>query len=84
MSNIQKLFMAILPPTWAASMQADSRLWMVRCGCGSAISLWDIGGIRWKATGNQRTYRSCSKCGKYSWQIISREPEPGNERDSKG
>jgi len=51
MSSIQKFFMAILPPGWAASMEKESRSWLVRCPCGNTTSIWDPGGIRWSAAG---------------------------------
>lgn len=68
MSWIQRFFTFILPRSWAESMEADSRKWMLKClRCGFERSFWDMGGIRWKATGNQRNYIKCSSCGKRSW-----------------
>jgi hypothetical protein len=74
LSWIQRFFVAIFPRSWAESMEADSRRWMMRCRCGFARSIWDLGGIRWKATGNPRQYRRCPQCGQRSWHIISRDP----------
>lgn len=76
MSFVQRLFRALLPPKWFASMEADSRLWKVRCHCGCTRSVWDLGGIRWKAAGNPRWYLRCPDCGKRSWHIVSRDPPP--------
>jgi len=73
LSFLQRFFVAIFPRGWAESMEADSRLWMVRCKCGFATSIWDLGGIRWKATGKPRRYMRCSKCGNASWHVISRD-----------
>ena len=73
MSLFQRLFKAILPPRWAASMEADSRSWMVRCRCGFARSVWELGGIRWKAAGEPRWYRRCPQCGERSWHKVARE-----------
>lgn len=73
MSFFQKLFTAILPRKWSASMEAESRQWMVRCSCGYAKSIWDWGGIRWKAAGNPRRYLKCPECGQSSWHAVTRE-----------
>lgn len=72
MSTIQKIFTTILPASWAQSMEADSRSWMVRCPCGFAQSIWDLGGIRWKAKGNPRTYRTCPNCQQTSWHTVTK------------
>ncbi len=74
MSFIQRVFLGILPERWAKSMEADSRSWMVRCRCGFERSIWELGGIRWKATGDSRNYMKCPQCGQRSWHKISRYP----------
>jgi len=75
MSPLQKFFVRILPRTWAESMEADSRSWMMRCSCGFARSIWELGGIRWKAAGQPRTFSfmKCPQCGKRSWHKLSRD-----------
>jgi hypothetical protein len=87
MSFIQRFFKAIFPRSWAESMEANSRAWKMRCRCGFAQSIWESGGIRWKAAGNPRRYRRCPKCGQRSWQTISRDPvsnqEPFTTQNSK-
>jgi hypothetical protein len=46
---------------------------MVRCrSCGFARSIWDLGGIRWKAKGTKWTWGRCPNCGKRGWHTISR------------
>lgn len=72
MSAIQRLFTRLLPRAWAADMEADSRMWMIRCPCGYEQSIWDIGGIRWKAVGNSRSFRRCIQCGKLTWHTLYR------------
>jgi hypothetical protein len=73
MSAIQRFFQRMLPQSWAASMEAHSRSWMVRCKCGFARSVWELGGIRWKAAGQPRWFMRCPKCGKRSWHKVSKE-----------
>lgn len=71
MSLIQKVFKSVLPRAKAEAMEAESRRWLAECGnCGHARSLWDLGGIRWKATGKPRTYLKCPQCGKRAWHKI--------------
>jgi DNA-directed RNA polymerase subunit RPC12/RpoP len=79
MSFFQRLFKAILPAEWARAMEADSRSWMVRCPCGFARSVWEMGGIRWKAAGEPRVYRKCPECGQRSWHKVSRDRPPASE-----
>jgi|GEM_PF-1144679 len=67
MGTVQKLFKSVLPSNLAKSMEAESREWMVRCNdCGNEISVWDAGGIRWKASGNPIRRIKCPKCDKVS------------------
>ena len=76
MSSIQKFFTSILPRSWAASMKAESRAWMARCpDCGTELSIWELGGIRWKAAGTPRRLMSCKPCGKSTWhQVYYKQP----------
>ena len=74
MSRLQRLITALVPRSWAASMEAESRAWKLRCACGNEQSIWELGGIRWKATGNKRVYRRCPDCGQLSWQTVEYRP----------
>jgi hypothetical protein len=68
MNRLQKFFTSIVPASWAKSMEADSRRWHMKClQCGFEQSYWELGGIRWKATGNQRNYQKCPNGGQRSW-----------------
>ena len=81
MSRTQQLVSRLVPRSWAASMEAESREWMVRCtSCDFERSIWELGGIRWKARGTKRTWGRCSNCGKRGWhEIYRRDPEQGTE-----
>lgn len=74
MSIIQKFLTAIFSVGWAKSMEADSRRWMVRCPCGFERSVWDMGGIRWKAAGSPRWFRKCPSCGHRHWHTVYHLP----------
>jgi len=76
MSSIQKFFVWLLPRRWAEGMEAESRRWMVRCTCGFERSFWDLGGIRWKAAGNERRYLRCPQCRQRHWHTVFKSPSP--------
>ena len=74
MSLLQKFFIRILPRSWAESMEAESRTWMVRCSCGFARSIWDLEGIRWRASQSHTlSYMRCPHCGERSWHKLVRD-----------
>ena len=76
MSRTQRLVSRIVPRSWADSMEAESRAWMVRCrSCGFERSIWELGGVRWNATGSKWTWGRCSTCGKSGWQKIYRRDQ---------
>jgi ssDNA-binding Zn-finger/Zn-ribbon topoisomerase 1 len=52
-----------LPAPLAESIEADSRRWVFDCpDCHATSSIWEIGGVRWKAAGEPRRLISCPKC----------------------
>ena len=52
-----------MPASWAESMEKESREWMLKCNnCGSEKSVWEHGGIRWKAAGNPTRRMLCFNC----------------------
>ncbi len=54
-------------------MEAESRSWVARCPhCGAEKSVWELGGIRWKAAGSPSVRLRCPSCGKTSFQKITR------------
>ncbi|MDG2132566.1 MAG: hypothetical protein P8J88_03665 [Phycisphaerales bacterium] len=58
-----RLLPASLAASLAASMESESRDWQFECPhCGGRTSVWEIGGLRWKARG--RPWRSihCPAC----------------------
>ena len=68
----------LLPRRWAEALEADSRLWMIVCPhCRHERSVWDIGGIRYKAAGNPRRLRLCEKCG-VQWHQVVKKDQPLN------
>jgi hypothetical protein len=70
MTLIQKVVTALMPKTWADDMRRESLGWMQRCTCGHEISVWDAGGIRWKAKGSPKRLLACPGCGKVTVHSI--------------
>ncbi len=65
LSRTQRLFTRLVDAPTAAAMEAHSRAWLVRClNCSHARSIWELGGIRYKAAGNALTRMNCPSCGK--------------------
>jgi hypothetical protein len=75
MSLVQRFFKAISSPSRAAAMQAESRRWIVQCPCGHASTVWDLGGIRWKASGSPRMLLTCPQCGRWGWKVVTRQTD---------
>jgi ribosomal protein S27E len=74
LSGVQKLLTGLFSPATAARMEANSRMWMMQCpNCSYEQSIWDIGGIRYKAFGNPRSLQRCPNCGKIGWHKIYRQ-----------
>ena len=70
---VQRFLTRVLPRAWADDMQSESRSWIVRCACGLERSVWEIGGIRWKAKGNPRRLMNCPNCGQRTWHTVCRQ-----------
>jgi hypothetical protein len=70
MSFMQKLSVAVLPKKWAENMEAESRRWMTRCSWGFVRSIWETGGVRGKAAGNERLYLACPNCQRSHWHKV--------------
>lgn len=81
MNFVQKLVLAITPKKIGESIQRESEEWHLVCSkCGRSRSVWDLGGIRWKAysIGNRVLVR-CSGCNQRVWAKVLRirKPEKG-------
>ena len=59
---LRALIARFLPDT-SRQIEAESRSWMVRCpSCGHEISVWEAGGMRYKARGTPRKLGRCTQC----------------------
>jgi hypothetical protein len=75
MTFIQQFLTAVLPKTWAEDMRAESLAWMMCCPCGFERSIWENGGIRWKAVGSPRRLLVCPQCRQRTWHTVYRKSE---------
>lgn len=56
------------------AMETESREWLIRCPvCGHEPSVWDLGGIRYKASGTKWIFRRCSACNQVGWHLVYRK-----------
>lgn len=76
MTFLQKLLWTSLPSTWARAIQAESESWLLRCpACGTTRSVWEVGGIRFKAASrSKRLYLRCTHCKSWQWMPMERKP----------
>jgi predicted RNA-binding Zn-ribbon protein involved in translation (DUF1610 family) len=80
--KLRNAFLRLLPGSVAASMEAESRDWLFDCtACGTRSSIWDVGGLRWKARGRPWRWIRCPACGRRELVRLHRrrtpDPPPG-------
>lgn len=78
MGLVRNLFTSIAARYAAlrAAMEAESRTWMIQCPrCGYERSVWDSGGIMYKAYGTSWKFRKCPRCGQASWHKVYRRKD---------
>ena len=73
MGLLQKIVKTLLPRRWAAAIEAESRAWVMRCPCGHETSVWEAGGIRYRAAGNPVRLARCPHCG-ITWHRLHKRP----------
>ncbi len=75
MSLLQRIILAFVPGSVAEAMERESRQWMMRCDCGHERSIWEVGGIRYKAAGNPRRLARCPACNRRTWHEVYRQDD---------
>lgn len=53
-------------------MEEESKQWKFKCDCGKEWSIWDMGGIRYKAAGNPSIRVKCPQCAKVQMLKINK------------
>jgi hypothetical protein len=70
----QRVLQAIFGQRLAEEMEAESRSWMVRCNaCELERSVWETGGVRWKASGRKLRLMRCPRCDRVRWHTLLRQ-----------
>lgn len=71
MSFLRKLVFFFVSRETAMKMEAESRRWLAVCpNCQRATSIWDLGGLRYKAAGTKMTRLTCSGCKQSGWHTV--------------
>ncbi len=68
--SARRLMLGLLPHEWSATMEVESRCWILRCPCSHERSWWDAGGIRWKAAGHPQRLLRCPDCNQTTWHTM--------------
>ena len=81
MGVFQKFVTAILPKSWTQALETESRKWLMQCPCGAETSIWNLGGVRFKAAGEPRRWRRCDQCGKRTWHRVDYREIPAQRQE---
>ncbi|MCQ3937399.1 MAG: hypothetical protein DPW18_10170 [Chloroflexi bacterium] len=67
----QRILKAVASREMFAAMESESRTWMAQCSnCKFERSIWELGGVRWRAAGSPRVYRACPNCNRKHWHTV--------------
>jgi len=70
--SLRSFIMWFMSPATKAAAEAESRKWIATCpSCGSQNSIWDLGGLRYKAAGNPVRGMVCPSCRKMGMHTVS-------------
>jgi len=71
--SLRSLILRFMSPARRAAAEAESRAWMATCpSCGQSSSIWDLGGLRYKAAGKPLRRLRCRSCGKAGWHQVAK------------
>ena len=66
--SLRDFILRFMSPKLRADVEADSRKWIATCPrCQRTNSMWDVGGMRFRAVGRPSTLVRCMHCGKTSF-----------------
>ncbi|MCC6985512.1 MAG: hypothetical protein IT309_03710 [Anaerolineales bacterium] len=70
-AGLQKFIKMFVSEATFAAMETESRAWKVKCeNCNHECSIWELGGIRYKAAGSKKLLRPCANCGQRGWHSV--------------
>lgn len=70
LSIVQEIFRWFSSKDTFEKAKAESQSWYFKCECGNKFTVWEIGGIRYKAKGNPVRLGKCNKCGKTAVRML--------------
>ena len=70
LSTAQKIVKFFISSSRFEKIMNESKLYKFDCSCGKQSNIWDIGGVRYKASGKPLTWIKCPYCGKASMKKI--------------
>src|SRR5687768_11523732 len=80
-SSLQRFVTRFVDAETARAIEAHSRGWRARCPrCGFERSIWDLGGIRYGATGRTRMLARCPQCKRTGWHKIEKAADFPTDR----
>ncbi len=91
MSRTQRWVLRVMPPSRRADIERESREWTMTCPGGHTTSIWEMGGVRYKARSVGKISNGrCATCGvsfigsvTRSAEKISRDVAPEASRESE-
>lgn len=75
MSITQNIAKHLLSDRLYESLRGESQTWVMRCPCGAETSVWDMGGVRWKAAGEPQRMGTCRTCQRSFWGQVYRQAD---------
>ena len=70
----RSLALRFLSPAGRVAAEAESRAWKATCpSCGLKTSIWDLGGLRYKAAGKPKRGLRCRSCGQFGMHPLARD-----------
>jgi hypothetical protein len=70
LSRVQKFVRFFSSASKFEKIKAESMQWRFKCTCSKETSIWEIGGIRYKASGDTRVGLRCPACGVLAMQRL--------------
>lgn len=70
LSTVQKMVKFFSTKSKFEKIMNESKRYQFDCNCGKTSSIWDIGGVRYKAYGKPSTLVKCPHCTKIAMRKI--------------
>ena len=71
----QRVILRFVSARTAQAMEDESRSWVMQCECGHTTSIWEMGGIRYKASSKGlRRLGRCAACHRRFFGAVTRRP----------